>query len=145
MRDVSDQEAVEIIQGRRNERLNQGRRRRTAEKRDFPGGPAVQILPSSARGVGLIPGQGSKIPHALWQKHQNLKQKQYCNEFTKTLQRKRKKCRGERHGSESAPLNDWGIQKKCQLGKRQDLIAESKQLKQGLQTQMNFKVPIPAL
>ena len=31
---------------------------------DFPGSPGVQILPSSAGGVGLIPGQEAKIPHA---------------------------------------------------------------------------------
>ena len=33
-------------------------------KTDFPGGPGVKTLPSNAEGVGLIPGQGTKIPHA---------------------------------------------------------------------------------
>ena len=35
---------------------------------DFPGGPVVKTLPSSAGGVGLIPGRGTKIAHALWPK-----------------------------------------------------------------------------
>ena len=37
------------------------------------------------RGVGSIPGWGVKIPHALWLKKQNIKQKQYCNKFNKEL------------------------------------------------------------
>ena len=45
---------------------------------DFPGGPVVKASPSNAGGAGLIPGQGAKIPHALWPKKQNIKQKQYC-------------------------------------------------------------------
>ena len=31
-----------------------------------PGGPVVKTLPSNAGGTGSIPGQGPKIPHALW-------------------------------------------------------------------------------
>ena len=31
------------------------------EPRDFPGGLVVQILPSNAGGVGLIPGQGAMM------------------------------------------------------------------------------------
>ena len=54
--------------------------------RDFPGGPVVKTLPSNAGGGGLILGQGTKIPHALQPKKQNLKQqKQYCNKFDKDL------------------------------------------------------------
>ena len=34
---------------------------------DFPGGHVVKNLPSNARGTGLIPGQGTKIPHAMGQ------------------------------------------------------------------------------
>ena len=30
---------------------------------DFPGGPVVKNLPCKAGYVGLIPGQGTKIPH----------------------------------------------------------------------------------
>ena len=33
-------------------------------ERDFPGGPLVKTSPSNAGGVGSIPGQGAKIPHA---------------------------------------------------------------------------------
>ena len=35
--------------------------------RDFPGGPVVTNLPSSAGDVGLIHGQGTKIPRASGQ------------------------------------------------------------------------------
>ena len=47
---------------------------------------ATQLVKaSSAGGVGLIPGWGARIPHALRPKHQNIKQKQYCNKFNKDL------------------------------------------------------------
>ena len=35
--------------------------------RDFPGGPVVKNPPSNAGDVGLIPGGGTKIPHAAGQ------------------------------------------------------------------------------
>ncbi|CAI9177281.1 unnamed protein product [Rangifer tarandus platyrhynchus] len=37
--------------------------------------PVVKILPSNAGGVGLIPGQGAKIPHASQPKNQNVRGK----------------------------------------------------------------------
>ena len=37
------------------------------KERDFPGGPVVKNPPSNAGDVGLIPGQGTKIPHAMGQ------------------------------------------------------------------------------
>ena len=36
-------------------------------QRAFPGDPGVKNLPSNAGDVGLIPGQGTKIPHAAGQ------------------------------------------------------------------------------
>ena len=36
-------------------------------KRVFPGGTVVKNLPSNAGDAGSIPGQGTKIPHALGQ------------------------------------------------------------------------------
>ena len=30
---------------------------------DFPGSPGVKNLPSNVGDLGLIPGQGTKIPH----------------------------------------------------------------------------------
>ena len=38
---------------------------------DLPGGPAVRILPSKARGgsAGSIPGWAGKIPPVLWPKN----------------------------------------------------------------------------
>ena len=44
--------------------------------RHFLGVPVVKTLPSNAGG-----GLGTKIPHALRPKNQNIKQKQYCNKF----------------------------------------------------------------
>ena len=41
--------------------------------RDFPGGPVFNILPSSEGVAGSIPGQGTKIPHVLQPKNQNIK------------------------------------------------------------------------
>ena len=40
----------------------------------FPGGSVVKTLSSSTVGIGSIPGQGTEIPHASWQKRQNIKQ-----------------------------------------------------------------------
>ena len=44
---------------RENDKCNQDEN----QLRDFPGGPVVKNLPSNAGDVGLIPGQGTKIPH----------------------------------------------------------------------------------
>ena len=45
--------------------------------RDFPGGPVVKTLPSSAGDVGSPHGQKGKILHASWPRNQNIEQKQY--------------------------------------------------------------------
>ena len=49
----------------------------------------VKTLPSNAEGAGLILGQGVEIPHAFPAKKtkQNIRQKQYCNKFKKTLKK----------------------------------------------------------
>ena len=36
------------------------------EKKDTPGGPAVQMPRFTAGGQGLVSGPGTKIPRALW-------------------------------------------------------------------------------
>ena len=41
--------------------------------RTTTGGPVVKTLPSNAGAMGSIPGQGAKIPHALWPKKPNDK------------------------------------------------------------------------
>ena len=33
--------------------------------KDFPGGSVVKAQPSNAGGVGLIPSQRTKVPHAI--------------------------------------------------------------------------------
>ena len=43
----------------------------------------VKTSPSKAEGEGSIPGGVAKIPHASRPKNQNIKQKQYCNKFSK--------------------------------------------------------------
>ena len=53
--------------------------------RDFPRGPVVKTSLSNRWNAGSILGQGVKIPHASGPKKQNIKQKQYCNKFKKTL------------------------------------------------------------
>ena len=53
--------------------------------RDFSGSPVLKSLPSNAKGAGSILGQGAKITHALQPKHQDIKQKQYCNKFNKNF------------------------------------------------------------
>jgi len=50
-----------------NSRIN------NAKLGDFPGGLVIKILPSNTEGMGLIPGQGAKTPHALWPKHKSRK------------------------------------------------------------------------
>ena len=60
----------------------------------LPGSPGVKTSPSHAGGAGSLvgipgwiprgmPDWREKIPHASWAKHQNIKQKQYCNTFHK--------------------------------------------------------------
>ena len=40
---------------------------KTIVLRDFPGGPVVKNLPCNAGDASLIPGLGTKIPHAAGQ------------------------------------------------------------------------------
>ena len=52
----------------------------------------AKTLPSNTSwdgggGVGLIPGWGVKISHASWPKDQNIKQKQFCNKFSKIFKK----------------------------------------------------------
>ena len=52
-----------------------------SSSRDLLGAPVVKTPPSNPGDVGLLPGQGAKIPHSLGPK--NKKQKQNCNKFKK--------------------------------------------------------------
>ena len=49
---------------------------------DFLGSPVVKTLLSNAEGEGTIPGWGVKSPRP---KSQNMKEKQYCDKFSKDL------------------------------------------------------------
>ena len=54
---------------------------------DFPGGPVVKTSPSKAGGAGSIPGQGTKIPLALWPKNQNIKKSNIVKNLINTLKK----------------------------------------------------------
>ena len=53
--------------------------------RDFPSNLVVKTLPSNAEGVGLIPGWGAKIPHALWPKTKTSNRNYTVTNSIKTL------------------------------------------------------------
>ena len=50
---------------------------------DFPEGPVVKTSPSNAKGEGSVPDWEAKTLHASSPKNQSVKQKQYCNKFSK--------------------------------------------------------------
>ena len=58
----------------------------------------LSLLLSTQGVTGSIPGQETKIPHALGPKHQNTKQKHCCNRFNKdfkkwsTSKKKKNRC-----------------------------------------------------
>jgi len=54
---------------------------------DFSRGPVVKTFPSKAGDMGSVPGRGTKIPHALQPKIQNIKQQQYCKKFSKNFKK----------------------------------------------------------
>ena len=43
------------------------------KKRGFPSGPGVRLHTSTSGGTGLIPGWGTKTPHATWHGHEKFK------------------------------------------------------------------------
>ena len=47
----------------------------------------IKTSASNAWAEGSIPVGRPKIPHILWPKNQNIKQKQYCNKFNKTFKK----------------------------------------------------------
>ena len=47
--------------------------------RDFPGGLVVKTRASTAKGMGLIPGQGTNILHATWYGQKKKKKKKTVN------------------------------------------------------------------
>ena len=53
------------------------------EKGDILSSPVVKTSPSSAGGVGSLPGWQEEIPYASQPKNQDIKQKQYCNKLNK--------------------------------------------------------------
>ena len=61
----------------------------------------VKTLPSNAGGAGSIPGQGVEIPHALWPKNQNTKNRSnIVTNSIKTLKMVKKKKKKEEEDQE---------------------------------------------
>ena len=64
-------------------------------KTELPWCPVVKISLSKARGASLIPGREADVPHTSKPKKQNMKQKEYHNEFNEDFkngpQKKKKK------------------------------------------------------
>ena len=54
------------------------------DTRDFPASPWVKNLPSNAGHMGSIPGQGTKIPHAMGQLSPHTATKKIPHAATKT-------------------------------------------------------------
>ena len=50
----------------------------------------VKTLPSNAGGAGSNPHQGTKIPHALWTKKQNIKRSNIVTNSIKIKKKKKK-------------------------------------------------------
>ena len=44
---------------------------------EFPGGKVVRICVLTAKGLGSIPGRGTKIPQAMWCSQKEKKKKEY--------------------------------------------------------------------
>ena len=55
---------------------------RNRAQRDLLGGPVVKTLPSNAGGAGLIPGWGTKIPHASKVKKKKRKKQDTATSLT---------------------------------------------------------------
>ena len=52
---------------------------------DFPGGPVVETCTSTAGGMGLIPGQGTKILHGMWGNQKKKKKIQLPSQVSEAL------------------------------------------------------------
>ena len=63
----------------------------------------VKISPSNAGSAGSIPSKGTKIPHALGPRNQNIRQKLCCNKFNEDFKKMvhiKKKKNLEKEGQE---------------------------------------------
>ena len=73
----------------------------------------VKTSPFNAGSMGSIPGQRAKVPHALWPKNQNIKQKQCCNKINKDFKngphrKKNLKKKTDRKSHGDILLSGWG-------------------------------------
>ena len=65
---------------------------KTCKCGDFPGGPVVKNLPTNAGEVGSIPGQGTKIPHAMEQLSLSVATTELFDWREKSMHRKERFC-----------------------------------------------------
>ena len=70
----------------KEQKVNESKTETRVTNRDFPGGSLVKTSPSNVGGIGSIPGQGIKIPHASRPKNQNIKENKQTNKQTKQKQ-----------------------------------------------------------
>ena len=59
-----------------NEDLSQ--QKQTKKPQTSPAAQGLRLWASNAGGVGLIPDQGTNIPHDAWQKNEGKKKKSLC-------------------------------------------------------------------
>ena len=69
--------------------------------RDFPGGPVAKNPLSNAGVVGLIPGLGMKIPHAVRQQEKLM----YCSRDPVQQKKKKKKNPQETNKTHSTDIS----------------------------------------
>ena len=76
---------------------------------DFSGRQVVKTLPSNAGGEGSIPGWEAKISHDSQPKNQNIKQKQYCNNFEKDFKKFIACCLTSSRSSVDSEILSWAV------------------------------------
>ena len=64
-----------ILKIKKQQTKKVSKKKKKKEGDNFPAGPVVESLPSRVGGVGSIPGQGARIPHASWPQILNIKNK----------------------------------------------------------------------
>ena len=69
----------------------------------------VETSPSNAGGAGSIPGQGARIPHALWPKNQNIKQSSIVTNSVKTLKMVHIKKKKNQKKKSNLPNKDFEV------------------------------------
>ena len=62
--------------------------KKSKNNRDFPDGPVLGLCAPNSGGTGLVPTQGTKIPHAAQHHQKNKNNKSTNNKWWRTLEKK---------------------------------------------------------